>query len=70
MPVISVQFIEGRTYEQKKQIAKEITDVMVRNANVPSESVSIYFHDMKKENMAKGGIMRPEEEALKAEKGK
>ena len=70
MPNITVSFAEGRTYEQKKQMAKEITEVMVRHANVTPERVAVYFHDMKKEDMARGGIMRPEQEALDAAKGK
>ena len=63
MPIITVRFAEGRTYEQKKQMAKEITEVMVKHANVTPDRVSIYFHDMKIGDMAKGGVMRLEQEA-------
>lgn len=63
MPIITVRFAEGRTFEQKKQMAKEITETMVRNANVMPERVYIYFHDMKKTDMANSGVMRSEAEA-------
>ena len=63
MPIITVRFAEGRTYEQKQRMAKEITDIMVKNAGVTPERVYIYFHDMKKTDMANGGIMRSELEA-------
>lgn len=69
MPIITVRFAEGRTYEQKKQMAKEITDTMVRNAGVTPERVYIYFHDMKKTDMANGGLMRSEVEAQQKAQG-
>lgn len=64
MPIITVRFAEGRTYEQKKAMAKEITDVMVKHAGVTADRVYIYFHDMKKTDMANGGIMRAEKEKM------
>ena len=64
MPIITVRFAEGRTYEQKKVMAREITDVMVRHAGVTADRVYIYFHDMKKTDMANNGIMRAELEEM------
>ncbi|AWB10597.1 4-oxalocrotonate tautomerase [Thermodesulfobium acidiphilum] len=55
MPIITIELLEGRSEVQKKQIAKEITETLVKNANVKPEAVTILFHDLKPENIAKGG---------------
>jgi 4-oxalocrotonate tautomerase len=55
MPIVTIELIEGRTVEQKRKMAKKITDVIKEDAKVKEESVVIIFHDMKKENFAQAG---------------
>ena len=60
MPVVRVSMWKGRTYEQKAQIAKGITEVLTRVANIPPEATHIIFEEVDKENWAHGGVMASE----------
>ncbi|MBU2534596.1 MAG: tautomerase family protein [Chloroflexi bacterium] len=55
MPVITINQFEGRTIEQKRKLAKEITDSIVKIYEVGADSVSITYFDIPKHNAAKGG---------------
>lgn len=55
MPNIFVEMIEGRTVEQKQELAKGITEVVVKTLKVDPEVVNIRFLDVKRENLARGG---------------
>ena len=54
MPVVIVEMWEGRTVEQKKQIAEGITSSFTK-IGVPAEAVQIILKDNAKHNWAKGG---------------
>lgn len=60
MPMIHVELVEGRTFEQKKQLGEAITKATMEIVNVPAESVRVVFVDMKKENFMEAGVMRSE----------
>jgi 4-oxalocrotonate tautomerase len=60
MPMISVKWLEGRTTEQKAQLAKAITQAMVDIANVSLEHVWISFHDVKRSDWAMKGKLLSE----------
>jgi len=55
MPIIQVNLIEGRTVEQKRKLAAEITDVVVECLNVEPDSVRIIIQDMAKHDYAIAG---------------
>ena len=55
MPVVTIELIEGRTIDQKREMAKKITNVIKEVAKVKEDAVEIIFHDMKKENYSKAG---------------
>ena len=55
MPTIRVDMFEGRTHEQKRALAKELTDACVRAIGVSPESVDILFFDIPKQHWASGG---------------
>jgi len=55
MPIVTIELIEGRTVDQKREMAKKITDVIKEVAKVKEESMETIFHDMEKENFAKAG---------------
>jgi 4-oxalocrotonate tautomerase len=59
MPVIIVEMWQGRTVEQKKQLAQGITGEFVK-IGVPSEQVQIIFKDNPKQNWAIGGKLASE----------
>ena len=55
MPIITINQFEGRTIEQKRQLAKEITDSIVKIYEISADRVNIAFFDVPKHNAAKGG---------------
>ena len=55
MPVVTIEAKEGRTVEQKRGLVKDVTDAVCRNFNVGPELVTIFIHEVKKENMGKAG---------------
>ena len=55
MPMITVQMFEGRTAEQRRKLAKELTDATCRALGVTPDSVQIILTDVKKENWAEAG---------------
>lgn len=57
MPIINIMLWEGRTLEQKRQLAKKLTEDMVAIAQVPPESVTITFSDFSKSDWASGGFL-------------
>ncbi len=56
MPIVTIELIEGRSVEQKREMAKKITEAIVEITKIPQDAVEIIFHDMKKENYSKGGV--------------
>ncbi|MFQ6121574.1 MAG: 2-hydroxymuconate tautomerase [Dehalococcoidales bacterium] len=59
MPVVIVEMHEGRTVEQKKQLAESITSSFVK-IGVPPEAVHIIIKDNPKHNWASGGKLASE----------
>ncbi len=57
MPLIRISLWTGRTHEQKAELAKALTEVMVRVAKTPAEATTIIFEDIDKENWASGGTL-------------
>ncbi len=54
-PIVTVRALEGRTVEQKRKLAKDITDAVVKIFDVEPDRVLINFFDMPKQNVAKAG---------------
>ena len=48
---------EGRTREQKAELARRLTDVMVEVAKCPAESVTIAFDDYSRRHWAENGSL-------------
>ena len=59
MPVVIVEMWEGRTVEQKKQLAAGITSSFTE-IGVPQEAVHIIIKDNPKHNWASGGKLASE----------
>lgn len=55
MPVITVEWLEGRTIQQKAQLSDAITDAFAKIANVSKEQVWIVFRDVKRSDWAMAG---------------
>jgi 4-oxalocrotonate tautomerase len=61
MPVVIVEMWQGRTVEQKSQLAQGITEEFVK-IGVPRDQVHIIFKDNPKYNWATGGKLAPRED--------
>ena len=55
MPTINIQLFEGRTVEQKRELAKAITEATCKTLKCDLGAVDIIMHDIKKENWATAG---------------
>ena len=60
MPIIKVELWTGRTKEQKAELAKAITDVVVNIARTTPDETIVIFQDVDKENWSKAGVMASE----------
>jgi 4-oxalocrotonate tautomerase len=55
MPLVTIKIIEGRTTEQKRAMARDVTEAISKNIGCPPDAVHIDIVDLKKENIANGG---------------
>ena len=62
MPNVTIDFLEGRTIEQKREMAKRVTDAIVQTLNFKPEAVQIIMHELSKDQLANGGELRIDKE--------
>ena len=55
MPIIEVKLFEGRTREQKAELARRLTDAIVEVAGSPRSAVYVLFEDYPRADWAEGG---------------
>ena len=56
MPEVVVYALEGRSIDQKRALAKEITDAVVKNFGTAPEAVVVTIVESLKINKAKAGV--------------
>ncbi|HYX69591.1 MAG TPA: 2-hydroxymuconate tautomerase [Terriglobales bacterium] len=57
MPHIQVTLLKGRTTEQKRKLAKRLTDAMVEEAGATRDGVTVVLVEVEKEDFARGGTL-------------
>lgn len=57
MPVVTVEWLEGRTPQQKARLADAVTKTFVEIANVSTDQIWIVFRDVKRSDWAMGGSL-------------
>ena len=57
MPTLRVELFEGRTADQKRALAKELTDACVRVLGGSADGVDVLFFDIRREDWASGGVL-------------
>jgi 4-oxalocrotonate tautomerase len=55
--MVQITMLAGRTAEQKRKLAKRITDALVEEAGAGREGIMIAFHEVTKESYASGGVL-------------
>lgn len=58
MPNVVIDFLEGRSLDQKRAMAKRVTEALVETLNCKPEAVQIVIHEISKDQIANGGILR------------
>ncbi len=57
MPVVIIKQWTGRTVDQKRRLAKAITDAMVEIAEAKPDGLHVIFEDYELENWARAGVL-------------
>ncbi|MBL8351795.1 MAG: 4-oxalocrotonate tautomerase [Burkholderiaceae bacterium] len=57
MPTIHVELFEGRTIEQKRALARELTEAAVRVLGGSPDGVDVIFVDVARHDWATGGTL-------------
>jgi 4-oxalocrotonate tautomerase len=55
MPIVTIEWYEGRSPEQKEEIAEKLTDLLVEVGKTEREHVWVRFVDSSKSDWAMGG---------------
>ncbi len=55
MPIVNIDWLEGRTVEQKREISRRVTEVIVEVSGCPPEAVTVIFTDHPRHDIAKAG---------------
>lgn len=55
MPIVTIKLAKGRTIEQKRDLAKAVTDAVVSSIDVKPEWVTVLIEELERENWASGG---------------
>lgn len=61
MPIIQVNMLEGRNTSIKKELMKEITEVICQKLDVQPFQVKVLINEYPKDNWSSGGISKADE---------
>ncbi len=57
MPVINIKMLEGRSLEQKRELAEVLTRETVRILNIKPEVVEMIIEELPRTNWASAGVL-------------
>ncbi len=57
MPIVNIDWLDTRTVEQKRELARRVTDLFVEVAGCPPEAVTVIFTDHPRHDIAKAGAL-------------
>ena len=57
MPELTIEMAEGRTLDQKRELVRRLTDIVVEVLKVDASAVTITIHENRREDKAKGGVL-------------
>ncbi len=64
MPVVQVSLLEGRTTEQKRRLAKRITQALVEEAGANEQGIVVTFIDLPTDSYSSGGMLICDKRAI------
>ena len=56
MPIVTIQMLEGRDSEQKKELIKKVTESITSTLQIPLERVRVIIKEMTFENYGIAGL--------------
>lgn len=57
MPEVIIEMAEGRSLDQKRRLAREITRVVAETCEVAPDAITVIIHENPKTDKAKGGVL-------------
>ena len=57
MPMVQITILQGRSAEQKRKVAKRVTEVLAEELGTKPEGVAVAFYEVTKESYALGGVL-------------
>ena len=57
MPIVQIDFLEGRSVEQKRELAKKVTQAICETAKCQPEAVTIILRELPATDIAKAGTL-------------
>jgi 4-oxalocrotonate tautomerase len=57
VPIVRVDFFEGRTVEQKRELVRGITEVVARTCGVSPDGVHVLLNELSRENWSRGSVL-------------
>ena len=58
MPIVTIEWYEGRSAEQKREIAEKVTDLIAEVGKTSADHVWIRFVDSERSDWAMGGAIQ------------
>jgi 4-oxalocrotonate tautomerase len=65
MPHIQITMLQGRSAEQKRRVAKRVTEVLQEELNVSPDKLTIVFVEVPRDSYARNGTLVSDRESLK-----
>lgn len=56
MPLIRVELFEGRSPEQKRELAQALTEATMKTLNCKADAVEVMFFDIARHDWATAGV--------------
>jgi 4-oxalocrotonate tautomerase len=56
MPYIQITWVAGRNADQKRRIAEQITDTLIKEGNAKKENIQVTFVDLPPTDYAEAGV--------------
>ena len=57
MPNVTIEWLVGRTIEEKQKVIAGITDLLVDHAHARRAAVQVTFRDMERDYWGRGGFL-------------
>jgi 4-oxalocrotonate tautomerase len=57
MPFVTIELIEGRSLEQKREMVRRISEVVADVCQIPESRVHLFIRDLRKDQYGNDGIL-------------